>query len=125
MEGPTCGLGRQRGGREPGGAGGGQSGPASPEEASQQPTLERFHQRGFPGARVAKQLQFDPGLEVLRGSQLLDEESLVSVLNTGAGGPVSPRTREGSEQTASADAPSLEPPRRVLPDPGFLCEERF
>ena len=108
MEVPTCRLGSQGGGREPGGAGGGQSGPASPEEASQQPTLGRFHQRGFPRARVAEQLQFDPGLEVLRGSQLLDEESPVSVLNTDEKELISHRTREGSEQTANADSHSLE-----------------
>jgi hypothetical protein len=79
---PTCGLGGQRGRREPGGVGGGESGPASPEETSEQPTLERLHQRGLPSPRVTKELQLDSRLEVLRGSELLDEEPSVSVLDT-------------------------------------------
>lgn len=104
---PTCWLGCQGRRWEPGGVGGGESGPASPEEASQQPTLERFHQGGLPRARVAEQLQLDSGLEVLRGPQLLDEESPVRILSTEGQGPMSDRYREGSEQPASAESHSL------------------
>lgn len=80
MGAPTCRLGSQGRRREPGGVGGGEPGPAPSEEAPEQPALERLHQRGFPRARVAEQLQFDSGLQVLGGSQLLDEEASVRVL---------------------------------------------
>lgn len=100
MEVPTCWLGSQGRRWEPGGVGGGESGPASPEEAPQQPTLERLHQGGLPRPRVPEQLQFDSRLQVLRGSQLLDEESSVCILNTDERGPVSHRKRKGPEQVA-------------------------
>lgn len=77
---PTCWLSSQGRWWEAGGVGGGESGPAPSEETPQQPTFERFHQCGFPRSRVAKQLELDSWLEILRGSELLDEESSVCVL---------------------------------------------
>lgn len=84
----TCRLGGQGRGWEPGRVGGGEPRPASSEEAPQQPTLERFHQSGLPRPRVAEQLQLDSWLQVLCGSQLLDEESSVCVLNRDETGPL-------------------------------------
>lgn len=84
----TCRLGGQGRGWEPGRVGGGEPGPASSEEAPQQPTLERFHQSGLPRPRVAEKLQLDSWLQVLCGSQLLDEESSVCVLNRDETGPL-------------------------------------
>lgn len=84
---PTCWLGGQGRGREARGVGGGEPGPASSEEAPKQPALERFHQGGLPRPRVAEQLQLDSWLEVLRGSQLLDEEPSVRVLKPEDRGP--------------------------------------
>lgn len=59
----------------------GQSGPPSPEETAQDPTLQRFHQRALPRSRVAEQLEFDAGLEGLCRPQLLDVNGLMVVLS--------------------------------------------
>lgn len=54
--------------------------PPPPEEAAQDAALQRLQQRALPGAGVAEQLQLDPGLRGLGGSQLLDVAQLVVVL---------------------------------------------
>lgn len=112
---PTCRPGSQGRRREPGGAGGGEAGPAPAEEAPQQPALERFHQRGFPRARVAEQLQFDSWLEGLRGSQLLDEEPSVRILNTDERGPSV--TEKAAPSKQQAPVPTIRAPRR----PSHVC----
>lgn len=72
---------------------------------------------------MAEQLQFDFRLQVLRGSQLLDEESSVSVLNTDERGPVGHRRGEGPGlrgAEAPVPSPGLGPPGlRLLPT--LLC----
>lgn len=80
---PTCWLSSQGRWWEAGGVHGRESGPAPSEETPQQPTLERLHQRGLPRPRVAEQFEFDSWLEILRGPELLDEESSVCVLEEG------------------------------------------
>lgn len=54
--------------------------PPPPEEAAQDATLEGLQQGALPRPRVTKELQLDPGLQRLRGTQLLDVAQLVVVL---------------------------------------------
>lgn len=63
-------------------AGAGETRPLPPEEAAQDATLQRLQQRALPGPRVSEQLQFDPGLDGLRRTQLLDVAQLVVVLKS-------------------------------------------
>ena len=54
--------------------------PPPPEEAAQDATLQGLQQGALPGSGVSEQLQLDPGLDGLRGPQLLDVAQLVDVL---------------------------------------------
>lgn len=54
--------------------------PPPPEEAAQDATFQRLQQAALPRPRVTEQLQLDPGLQGLSGSQLLDVAQLVVVL---------------------------------------------
>lgn len=58
----------------------GHAGPPPPEEAAQDPTFQRLQQGALPCSRVAEQLEFDPGLDGLSRTQLLDVAQLVIVL---------------------------------------------
>lgn len=63
----------------------GESGSPTPKEAPQDATLQRLQQRALPRARVAEQLQLDPWLRSLSGSQLLDVATFVVVLGEQSG----------------------------------------
>lgn len=52
-----------------------------PEEATQDAALQRLQQGALPRSRVSKQFQFNPGLDSLSGSQLLDVAQFVVVLS--------------------------------------------
>lgn len=56
--------------------------PPPPEEAAQDATFQRLQQGALSSSRVSKQLQFDPGLDGLSGTQLLDVAQFVVVLIT-------------------------------------------
>lgn len=54
--------------------------PPPPEEAAQDAALEGLQQGALPRPGVTKELQLDPRLRRLGGTQLLDEAQLVVVL---------------------------------------------
>lgn len=54
--------------------------PLPPEEAAQDATFQRLQQGALPGSSMTEQLQLDPGLDGLSGSQLLDVAQFVVVL---------------------------------------------
>lgn len=54
--------------------------PPPPEEAAQDAALEGLQQGALPRSRVTEEFQLDPGLQRLRGTQLLDVAQLVVVL---------------------------------------------
>lgn len=54
--------------------------PPPPEETAQDAAFQRLQQGALPRRRVSEQLQLDPGLDGLCGTQLLDVAQLVVIL---------------------------------------------
>lgn len=55
--------------------------PPPPEKATQDAALQRLQQGALPRSGVSEQFQFNPGLDSLSGSQLLDVAQFVVVLS--------------------------------------------